>query len=100
MYVKHAKSTNPELMKIINEAMNPLTNLIKSNRDYYNLREMLKKDKGIPDFRFEALEEKFIEDLTLICEILRDFGDLKDPFDIKQMLSILKTPNWENIVPL
>lgn len=38
--------------------------------------------------------------MTKICEILRDYGDLKDPFDIRQMLEILKTPDWKNIVPL
>lgn len=80
--------------------MQPLLNLMESNRNFFNIREMMKKNKGVPDFRFQALEEKFVEHLTKICEILRDYGDLKDPFDIRQMLEILKTPNWKDIVPL
>jgi hypothetical protein len=33
--------------------------------------------------------------MTRICEIFRDFGSLKDVFNIKQMLNILQTPNWD-----
>ncbi len=35
-----------------------------------------------------------------MCEIFRDFGQLKDPFNIKQMLAILLTPNWQIETPL
>lgn len=52
MYVKHAKNTNPELSKIISTAMTPLLNLMESNRNFHNIREMMKKHKGVPDFRF------------------------------------------------
>jgi histone deacetylase complex regulatory component SIN3 len=50
------------------------------------------KKKEVPQFRFEALEEKFIEHMTRISEIFRDYGTLKDYFNIKQMLHVLKTP--------
>jgi len=42
-----------------------------------------KSPQLVPEFRFIALEEKFIEMFTRICELLRDYGDLKLPFDIK-----------------
>jgi hypothetical protein len=48
----------------------------------------------VPEFRFLALEEKFVEHMTRICELLRDYGDLKLPFDIMKMLAVLKTNNW------
>ena len=100
MYVKHAKATNPELVKIITQAMLPLSNLMESNRNFYNLKQLMAKQPDVPDFRFEALEERFVEHLTKLCEVFRDHGDLKEPFDIRQMLEILKTPDWKNIVPL
>mgnify|MGYP006109269165 CR=1 FL=1 len=53
----------------------------------------------VPEFRFLALEEKFVEHMTRICELLRDYGDLKLPFDIMKMLAVLKTNNWQSIVP-
>jgi len=36
-----------------------------------------------PTFRFDALEEEFSKFLTGVCEIFREYGDLKDHFDIK-----------------
>jgi hypothetical protein len=41
------------------------------------------KKKEVPVFRFEALEEKFVEHLTRVCEIFRDFGGLEETFHIK-----------------
>lgn len=38
--------------------------------------------------------------MTRICEIFRDYGELKDYFNIKQMLTVLKTPDWQNCPPL
>lgn len=38
--------------------------------------------------------------MTRICEIFRDFGTLKDFFNIKQMLMLLQTPKWKEEVPL
>ena len=35
-----------------------------------------------------------------MCEIFRDYGQLKDPFNIKQMLAILNTPSWQLEPPL
>lgn len=34
-----------------------------------------------------------------ICELFRDFGKLEDVFDIQQQLDVLKTKDWENIIP-
>jgi hypothetical protein len=38
--------------------------------------------------------------MTRICEIFRDYGTLKDYFNIKQMLHVLKTKDWEKCPPL
>ena len=80
-------------------AMKPLTNLLESNLNLHYL-ELIMKKKEVPQFRFEALEEKFIEHMTRISEIFRDYGTLKDYFNIKQMLHVLKTPQWEKSPPL
>jgi hypothetical protein len=61
---------------------------------------MLTHGVEVPEFRYKALEEQFILKMTKLCDILRDFGDLKDlRYDIRHMLEILKIPNWKNIPP-
>ena len=62
--------------------------------------KVLMKKKEVPVFRFEALEEKFIGHLNRVCEIFRDFGTLKESFNIKQMMNILKIPKWAESPPL
>jgi len=37
--------------------------------------------------------------MTRICEIFRDYGDLKDFFNIRQMMTVLKIKDWEEIHP-
>lgn len=51
-------------------------------------------------FRHEALEARFCEHFTIICNIFREFGELKDYYNIKQMLHVLKIEDWEKIPPL
>ena len=76
-------------------AMKPLTNLMESNLNFHFLEKLEIRRKGdVPSFRHEALETKFCEHMTRLCEIFRDYGDLKDYFHIKQMLHILKIENW------
>ena len=100
-YHKHAKTVNPEMNAIHMGCMKPLCNLMDSNRDLYNFKELERKGKeSLPAFRAIALEEKYIEHFTKICEILSVYGRLKDYYDIRQMLTVLKTPNWKNIEPL
>jgi hypothetical protein len=41
------------------------------------------KKKEIPKFRFEALEVKFIEHLTIYCNYMKDYGGLSDYYNIK-----------------
>ena len=54
----------------------------------------------VPEFRLKAIEDQFILKMTKVCDIMRDYGDLKErPYDIRHMLEILKIPNWKNIVP-
>lgn len=58
-------------------AMKPLTELIDSNLNFYNLEQMvIKGNNGIavPDFRRDALEEQFCVKLTKVCEIFKEYG--------------------------
>ena len=104
--MKHAKNTNPELALIHSTALAPLVNLMESNFNYYNFLNLKKTNPDLPDFRHKALEEKFIEYFTKVCDILAAFPSrdddkkLDDHYDIGQMLDVLKTDNWENIAPL
>lgn len=61
---------------------------------------MLHHGVEVPEFRYKALEDQFIIKMTKVCDILRDFGDLKDRhYDIRHMLEILKIKNWKKIPP-
>ena len=60
----------------------------------------MKKHKQLPDFRMNALEEKYIEHFTKICDLFRDYGRLQGFYDIRQMLTILKTEDWREVPPL
>lgn len=54
----------------------------------------------VPEFRLKALEDQFIMKMTKVCDLLQTFGNLKDkPYDIRQMLWVLKIPNWREIKP-
>lgn len=83
MYLKHIKNGYIEMNNIHMTAMKPLTNLLESNLNFHYL-ELIEKKKEVPSFRHEALEEKFCEHFTRVCEIFRDYGNLKDPFNIRQ----------------
>ena len=84
-------------------AMKPLTILIEANLQFHRLEEIIAKSKDpkeIPEFRFIALEDEFIKHMTIVCEIFKEFGDMKEhPFDIKQLMKTLKIPDWKEIVP-
>ena len=75
------------MSKIHADAMAPLTLLIESNLQFHRLEEIIKKTKDpreIPEFRYVALEEEFVKHMTIICEIFKEYGDMKEhPFDIK-----------------
>lgn len=38
--------------------------------------------------------------MEVICTNLKEHGNLKDTFDIKRMLNLLKLDNWEENVPM
>jgi thiamine phosphate synthase YjbQ (UPF0047 family) len=82
LYTKHIKSGFVEMNVIHTSAMRPLTDLLDSNLNLHFLEELMKK-KDVPTFRHEALEDKFAGHLTRICDIFRDFGTLKESFNIK-----------------
>jgi len=100
MYTKHIKSGYVEMSAIHSSAMKPLSDLLESNQNLHFFEELMKKKKDLPTFRHEALEEKFCGHLTRVCEIFRDYGEMKESFNVKQMLSILKTPGWAESPPL
>ena len=101
LYVKHAKSVYPEMNAIHMAAMKPLTQLMEANSNFHKLEVMQqgKDKKDVPKFRELALETEFCKFLTGVCDIFKEFGELKDHFDIKQMLKVLKIENWENVAP-
>lgn len=51
---------------------------------------MIKNNEVVPEFRSIALETEFCKYFTGICEILKEFGDLKNHFNIAQMLKTMK----------
>lgn len=63
-------------------AMKPLTDLLESNLNFHYL-ELQEKIKEIPDFRHEALENKFDQHLTVLMDIFKVYGQLKDYYNIK-----------------
>ena len=79
--------------------MKPLTNLIASNVNFHRLENMIKAKHEVPEFRYLALEEEFCKFLTGVCEILREYGNLEDVFDIRQMIKTLKIEKWKECVP-
>lgn len=100
MYVKHEKTTNKELGAIIAEAFTPLTELWEANNNFYNINKMVHEGIQVPEFRLKALEDQFILKMTRVCDILATYGQLKEkPYDIRQMLHVLKIDNWKNIKP-
>lgn len=63
--------------------MKPILDILSSNFNMHALEQLEVKDKELPIFRREALQEKFCSNLTRLLEIFRDFGTLKDHFNIK-----------------
>lgn len=104
-YVKHAKSTYIEMNKIHTAAMLPLENLMIANTQHWRL-ELLLADKNtagdIPVFRALALEKQFSDHFSKVCDIFKNFGELKIPYNIYKMLETLKIEDlkWESIPPL
>jgi hypothetical protein len=75
--------------------MKPLTDLLEKNKNFHELENMIEKEGPQPEFRYIALETEFSTYLTAVLDILRDYGDLKNMYDIPQMLKTLKICNWK-----
>ena len=76
-YHKHAKTINPEMNDIHMRCMRPLCDMMESNFNLYNFKELQKKKKEeLPEFRGLALEEKYILHFTKLCDILKEYGKL------------------------
>lgn len=99
IYLKHQKTANPDIVNIHNAAFKPLFELWEANLNFHNINQMIDQGKEVPVFRFEALEEQFVQKMTKICEIFTLFGNLEDHYNIRQMLEVLKTKDWKEIHP-
>jgi hypothetical protein len=82
LYVKHIKATYPDMSAIHATCMKPLTQLLDSNLNFHKLEEMQRRKEEVPYFRYLALESGFCKDFTAICELLKEFGTLKNHFNI------------------
>jgi len=60
---------------------------------------MISAKKEIPKFRYIALEAEFCKFLTGVMDIFKEYGELKDHYNIIQMLHVLKIEEWRDIVP-
>jgi hypothetical protein len=80
-------------------AMKPLTQLLDSNLNFHKLELMMQQKIDVDEFRYNALESEFCKFFTGICEIFKEFGDLKNHFNIPQMLKTMKIPQWKTIRP-
>jgi hypothetical protein len=74
LYTKHIKSGYVEMNVIHQSAMKPLLEMMSSNYNLNALENLEKKNSDLPAFRREALQDKFIQHMTRICDIFRDFG--------------------------
>lgn len=54
----------------------------------------------MPDFRFNALEDKFCLTMTRLLTILTDFGKLREEFNMKRMLELTRVEEWPHSVPM
>jgi len=66
-YVKHMKTSYPEMSANHAKAMLPLTQLIESNLNFHKLELMIANKEDVPEFRFKALEEEFCKFFTGVC---------------------------------
>lgn len=87
MYVKHEKVTNKELGGYIAISFIPLTDMWEANWNYFNIMKMIESGANVPDFRFKAVEDKFVEKMTRLCTLLTNYGveeeRIRQPWDIR-----------------
>lgn len=107
MYTAHVKPStksklysHDEMAGYHKQAMNPLTEVMESNYNLTKLEALMKKDPSLPQFRFKALEERFVVDFTNFNDVIKQFGKLEDLYDVRQELETLKIKDWRNIPPL
>lgn len=89
-YVQHIKPStksktysHDEMSSYHKTAMLPLVELMDSNWNLKKHENMMKKDKSLPNFRFGALEERFVIDFTAFNDVIKQYGKLEDPYDIR-----------------
>ena len=103
-YMKHQKAKiYDDMADIHKRAMQPLSDLISANRNFHLIEKMISnsKDYNVPDFRFIALEEKFVQFYTGVCDIFKLHGNnkIEEHYDIRQELETLKIKEWKKVVP-
>lgn len=62
--------------------MKPLNHLVEANLNFYRLEQMIEAKKEVPKFRYQALEVEFCKFLTGVLDIFKEYGDLKDHYNI------------------
>jgi len=88
--MQHGKIAHPTISDIHTKTMKPLADVIESCLNLFNFEEMMKTQQ-LPEFRLNALEEKFAETLTLVCDILKDHGKIGHLYyDIRRMVKLMK----------
>lgn len=90
LYVQHIKPStkskqysHDEMAGYHKTAMTPLVELMDSNWNFKKHEIMMEKDKSLPVFRFNALEERFVVDFTNFNNVIKQYGNLKDYYDIR-----------------
>lgn len=98
-YIKHKKNVHPELNAFVMSAFRPLVNVMDANFELLKIEELMKK-QDIPDFRFQALEEKYCLTMEALLKILTSHGPLKEEYNMQRMLNIFKYKDWEASTPM
>lgn len=98
-YNKHKGKVHSELNGVIQKAFQPLIKVLESNFEFHKL-ELLMEKQEIPQFRFDALEDEFCKHMEALLTILTYHGKLRQEFEMKRMLNLLKVESWEESIPM
>ena len=84
--MKHQKAKiYDDMASIHTRAMQPLSDLIAANRNFHLLEKMIIAKETVPEFRFKALEEKFVIHMTGVCDIFKLYGEkrIEEHYDLR-----------------
>lgn len=95
LYTQHIKVAHPTIDNIHKLSMKNINDLIESNLNLHYFELLRKDNPSLPDFRHQALETKFAENLTTVCYTLTGYGNIRQHYDIKRMLDLMKLKDWK-----